>query len=409
MTRTSQAWAILVLTVLVATAAAGDADKPSHAHGGHGKRARDSAGVTSMDVYAQGDRVHLLVARRDGVDDGHAELQYLRSEDGGERWGEPVRVNLPNQPPPDIAHRGQDVQIAAAGERVVTVWTAEDAKDRFGRGALVVAISSDGGRTWQAGANPADDGKDIGRSFVDVAADEQGVFHLVWLDGRAGKGKGLIYARSTDGGATWSNNQVLVPVTCECCWNTLVAAPGGKLFVLYRAADPRDMALVRSDDGGRTWSTPVTVGGFNWAINGCPHVGGGLAVGSAGALHAFVWTGASERVGAYVLSSEDDGTRWSEPMSMGGGASWHPDVASNARGEVAAVWDAYTDDGTAVLSAFSRDGGRTWTAPTRLSADSASASHPRIFSTPSHGFRAIWTESSGGGATECRSARLSTR
>jgi hypothetical protein len=39
-------------------------------------------------------------------------------------------------------------------------------------------------------------------AFVDVAADAAGTFHLVWLDARggAGAGKGLRYARSTDGG-----------------------------------------------------------------------------------------------------------------------------------------------------------------------------------------------------------------
>lgn len=121
---------------------------------------------------------------------------YRGSEDGGEKWSEPVCVDK-GMPPPDKASRGMDAQIAGASDRLVAVWETKGT-DAWGGGPMATAISSDGGKTWKPGPNPADDGATSGHRFIDVAADEDGAFHLVWLDGRAGK-QGLQYARSGDG------------------------------------------------------------------------------------------------------------------------------------------------------------------------------------------------------------------
>jgi Neuraminidase (sialidase) len=260
---------------------------------------------------------------------------------------------------------------------------------------MAVALSSDGGKTWKPGGNPADDGQTGGHAFIDILADRQGVFHLVWLDTR-GPGKGLRYSRSTDGGATWSANVTLDPATCECCWNTLALGPGGQLAVLYRQRSPRDMALITSNDGGSTWGRPATVGEFNWAIDACPHVGGGLAYLSH-SLCAAVWTAKDASThGAYVLNSPDGGRTWSQPEHLGDSGSWHADLASDGAAEVWAVWDAYLDGGQAVFAARSGDGGKNWSSPQRLSEVGASATHPRVVWTPA-GFRAFWTQHQEGG------------
>jgi Neuraminidase (sialidase) len=361
-------------------------------------------GVTSMDVYAEGNRLHLLIARRTEPD--HApQLEYSRSDDGGETWTAPVSVDS-GQPPPEPAHRGMDAQVAAAGDRVVALWTTEGKADRFGRGPMACARSTDGGKTWSAGANPSDDGQAIGHAFIDLAADASGVFHAVWLDGRErdgasgastrpAAGKGLRYARSDDAGASWSANRTLDGQTCECCWNTIAVGRDGKLFVLYRDFEPRDMAIVCSDDAGRTWSRPVTVGEFNWTINGCPHVGGALALPADptnSQMYAAVWTAKDDTArGAYVLSSPDAGRSWSEPRLLGDARPWHPDIACGD-GEVVAAWDAYVEGGTAVFVSRSTAAGRTWSAPQRYNSESSSATHPRIVHTHT-GFRVFWTES----------------
>jgi hypothetical protein len=231
----------------------------------------------------------------------------------------------------------------------------------------------------------------------------------------AASGKGLRYARSTDGGRTWSKNATLDPECCECCWNSLLTLPGGVVHVLFRDRDPRDMALVSSADGGKTWSTPTPVGSFGWAFNGCPHVGGALAASDDGkSLNAVVWTAkGGDAVGVFALvgtmSNLGDGKSFALPVQLGGPQSSRPDIARGAGGRVVAVWDAYTEatadqpGGNAAFAAVSTDAGRTWSSPQRLSTAGASATYPRVMPI-ADGFRVFWTQQEPG-----KPAALSSR
>ena len=172
-------------------------------------------------------------------------------------------------------HRGTDPQIAATGDHLVAVWTSPGTS-KWGTGPLAVAVSRDGGRTWSRGGNPADDNSTDGHGFIDVAADPAGGFHAVWLDGRDGD-SGLRVASSADG-VIWRPNANVDAVTCQCCWNDLAVLGPGRLAVLYRDRDPRDMAVAISEDGARSWERRGVAGEFGWKVDGCPHVGGGLAV-----------------------------------------------------------------------------------------------------------------------------------
>ncbi|HEX8911909.1 MAG TPA: sialidase family protein [Humisphaera sp.] len=396
--------AVLLLVACSATTvfAAEPTTKP--ARGPHPRPA--VVGVDGLDVFADraAGRLHLLTVLKPG--DGHAALAYQRSDDAGATWTAPVPVGA-GQPEPTPSHRGADAQIAAAGDRVVAVWTTPGTIDRFGRGPMASAVSADGGRTWAPGPDPSDSGQATGHAFVDVAADADGTFHCVWLDSRTGD-KGLRYARSTDGGRTWSANQTLVGVTCECCWNALATGPGGRVWVLFRQRMPRDMAVVASTDGGKTWGPPVPAARFGWKMEACPHVGGGLALPpepDGRSLHAVVWTGGGGdgAIGAYVLTSPDLGHTWGEPTLLGDWKGTRPDVATAPRGRVAAVWDARTTepaggDGQAVFARTSVDGGKTWTEPRRLSRPEAAATHARVVPA-GDGFVVLWTESEQGKTT----------
>lgn len=400
------------------------------ADSGGGKRPRFQAdpglkGTDSLDVYADGATIHALLAEG-GQAQKTALLRYTRSEDGGETWSAPVAIDTGAAPLAPMK-RGNDVQIAASGTRLVAVWQTSGAGFR-GRGPLATAISNDGGKTWTAAPNPADDGSRGGHAFVDIAADASGAFHLVWLDdrtrgssagskephrlearspaaGASGKhrmhgskgGKsageatqGLRYARSTDGGRTWSRNATVDEKTCSCCWNTLAASPNGALYLLYRdAAGTRDMALAQSNDGGRRWRNVSPVGAFGWKFEGCPHVGGGLA--APGDLHSLVWTGEEHQSGMYYLRSGDEGSSWTAPLRIGESSAAHGDAAAMDPARIALVWDASDAQGAGVYAMDSGDNGQTWSQPRRLSAPGLTASHPRIVATP-FGFRVFWTE-----------------
>jgi len=380
-------------------------------------------GTLALDVWSDGsdgsggsggsERLHLLIAVSEEVTPGTPGLRHLASVDGGETWSEPVAVGE-GQAPPFSPHRGMDPQIAGRGDRLVAAWMIAGT-GFFGSGPIATAVSADGGRTWEPGPNPADHDSTEGHGFMDLAVDDEGVFHLVWLDNREGR-RGLRHAESSDGGRHWSSNATIDPETCECCWNTLALWADGTPAVLYRAKSPRDMALStrfpasgEGADPHPLWSQAVAVGGFGWRFEGCPHVGGGLAlVETEGerTAHAAVWTGQEGRTGVHHLWSRDGGLSWSEPLPFGESGASHPDLAAASDGRVAVAWSEPAEGGRRIRATGVGSGGVAGEEAVTLSSEGRFATHPRIVPAGG-GFRVFWTESHGqGGEHAWRSAFL---
>jgi hypothetical protein len=303
-------------------------------------------------------------------------------------------------PTPYQPHRTNDPQIASDGRRIVAVWGSVGRGFR-GSGPMVSAVSNDGGRTWRRAANPADDNRHDGHAFADLAA-RGGRFHLAWLDSRSGA-QGVRYARSDDGGASWSSNASVKAGSCECCWNTLMPAAERNVYLLYRGKGPRDMGLARSADDGVAWKNVGTVGAFDWQIEACPHTGGALALTGRGAserLHAVVWTGKQDVRGLHFLTSANRGASWREGARFGGELAQRADMASRGS-DLFAVWDESVGGQGAVFAARSYDAGESWSKPVRLSADGVSAAYPRVVAGQS-AMLVLWTEAAASGDGKLR-------
>ena len=348
--------------------------------------------VVSLDMHSAGDTIDLLTAETAAANSTPM-LWHRRSGDGGKSWSTPVRVGA-GMPVPHHPHRSNDPQIAANGRQLVAVWASAGRGFR-GSGPMVTALSNDGGRTWRRGPNPAADNRHDGHGFADVVA-RDGRFHLTWLDSRSGA-QGVRYARSADGGATWSANMSVRSGSCECCWNTLLPASDRDVHLLYRGKGPRDMGLMTSRDDGATWRSAGPVGAFNWQIDACPHTGGALArtiAGGASRLHAVVWTGKQGDRGVHYFASNNGGANWTAHARLGGEYAQRADLAARGN-ELAAVWDETVGQTGAVFLARSRNAGTEWGKPMRLSTEGASATYPRIAATRSN-LLIAWTETAGG-------------
>jgi BNR repeat-like domain len=342
--------------------------------------------ITTFDVYEDDGIAHLLVGGKMSAKDKQFAIRYVRSEDGGKNWLDPVTLtNLPTI----IAVRGNDIQLAAKGDKLLAVWQGKG--ELPGMGPLVSAYSEDGGKTWKQGTNPAINNAGD-QSHLDLIADQDGHFHAVWLEDPEENGyQSLRYARSDDGGKHWGKAATLDNSTCSCCWNTFAISPDNTLNILYRDMTPRDMTLQQSHDNGTTWQRASTVGEFGWKFDGCPHVGGGLVYdpNNPKQLHSLGWTGAEQKAGLYYLKSQDNGTSWSSPKKMGTSAI-HADIAA-FDGKLVALWDEMEAEGISIFYAKSEDDGNSWSSPTRLSEAKNAATHPRLVATK-HGKLALWTE-----------------
>lgn len=350
-------------------------------------------GVATLDLYADGSRLHLLVAETTAA--GEIPLLHYLSTDEGQSWEGPHPLAT-GQPAPFAPHRGFDPQIAAQGDSLVAAWTTAGT-DRFGSGPIATARSQDGGRSWEAGPNPADDGLTTGHGFLDLAVGPDRSFHLVWLDSRDGR-QGLRYTRSSDQGKTWVPNFTLQAGTCECCRNTLALDLSGQPAVLYRDHHPRDMKLIQAKNG--VWQSARIAGAFRWEFDGCPHAGGGLAFTASGG-HALVWTGREEQMGVHHIPPDGPSQR------LGDDSALHPDLAASAEGVLLAVWQQSADEGSAspLRYSLSKDEGRQWSPPRAIPEAGSRATHPRAVALPGS-FVVAWTETPEAGVSQWRTVRL---
>ncbi len=355
--------------------------------------------VAHFDVYAEGDTIHLLTGH--GKKGGPSILLYHRvSKDAGASWSKAVRVNAGTERL-SAHHPGENPSIAGNGNRIVVAWTAPRPNARRG-GLIQTAVSDDGGATWKNGPSPFSDAAGSQTFMRMVAAANSGgaaarAMHMVWLDSRDGR-QGLRYAKSDDLGASWGKDAALVPLTCDCCWNSVATRPaaGGasEVSVLYRGGDPRDMMHMASASGAK-WSAPSSIGGFDWRVNGCPHVGGAL-VARGNTLHTLVWTGKDGVLGLYHASLAGAGdagsaANWSKPKKLGTDDAKNADLTVMPDGSLVAVWDESTGRGSPLRMAKSTDG-TTWSAPETIAAH-REATHPRVVAT-STGAAVFWFEGS---------------
>lgn len=340
--------------------------------------------LLSYDVYADHQTIHALFAATT-IDPEQPYIGYLRSEDEGLHWSQPVAMSHHFDKALE-SKIGNDVQIAASGDQLLAI---EQVRGELpGMGPLQVLSSGDGGKSWAMASNPTDSDSD--QSHADLAADSHGRFHLIWLDDRDENGyQGLRYAGTDDLGQHWQT-QTIDDSSCSCCWNRLLITADDHLHVLYRDMEPRDMALAQSVDGGLSWQRSSTVGAFNWQFDGCPHNGGGLAASDPKNFYSLVWTGADNQAGLYHLQSADAGKSWTLPQAMiSEQPGFHSDIAAGNDGRILAIWDTRGAKSTVVFS-LSTDQGQSWTPPQTLSTAGA-ASFPRVLAT-ANGWLALWME-----------------
>lgn len=381
-----------------ASAPAAGEGHAQHGAAEHAKHAmRLPTGVVSLDVVAEGGKLHLLTGRHAGTE---TTIWHQVSTDDGRSWSTETQVQGPPGAGATVT-RGSDARLAVVGGKLVAVWMRHvEGAPHGGVGPMVSAHSSDGGKTWATLPGPAD-WPTGPHGFFTLGSDGK-TLHAAWLDSRDGKpsapgAQGLRYAFSTDAGETWSENATLDVASCACCWTTGKADAAGNFYVLYRDKQPSDMAIGVIEPKTHQWTRLATVGAFGWDFPGCPHIGGGLAIkgGKRPEIHAVVGTRKKENAGFYHLRSQDGGKSWSEPERLGDDTATHGDIALGKDGRLAAVWDMVdpeaNDGSVGVFVAISSDNGAHWTPARRLSPAQIMASHPRVVPTKS-GFLALWTE-----------------
>jgi len=246
--------------------------------------------------------------------------------------------------------------------------------------AVAAAVSRDGGKTWTNLSVIIADNAPNFQFFNDkesVTADptKSGVAYAVWdrlespnanpdanFHAVAYRGP-TFFARTTDGGLTWSSPKVIVDVPSlqQTIGNQIVVDPrNGTLYDFFDMITPPfnvtayKVAFVKSTDGGSTWTNPQIIADLRTVFVSDPNTGQSIRTGdiipepaidpNTGQLYV-VWQDSRFNGGQYdevaLSTSTDNGATWSAPIRVNtptGRPAFTPMVSVNSTGAVGVTY-----------------------------------------------------------------------
>lgn len=269
-------------------------------------------------LAASGDHVH--VAWPDDTS-GSRQVLYAKSADGGQTFGEAEA----------LGEGGSfNTEIAAFEDRVYAVWQAGE------NGTIILRASSDAGETFGGPVTIAADGIHP-ESYPKVAAYGSGV-HVAWV-----AEDGVYYAKSSDGGATFSEASKLSGD--ETAGEAQVAAYGDNVYVVWgglHATKVDSVGYAKSTDGGSTFAAPAQI--ESDALQAPSNVELAIAPTESGhTVYVAAQAAVSGNEEIMLLSSADGGATFTEPenLSNNSGVSECPSISISGT-DAFVVWE----DGT---------------------------------------------------------------
>ena len=288
---------------------------------------------------------------------GNLDIFFSRSTNGGATFSAPQ--DLSNS----IGH-SEIPQIAVDNSGNVNVAWQDDTPGNFD---VFFTRSTDGGATFSVPQNLShDNGASI---FVEIGLDSAGNINMVWQD-TTSLNSGILYTRSTDGGATFTLPQNLSNDSGSTQFPQLAVDSGGKINVVWEdnSSGNFEILFTHSTDGGASFSTPKNLSNSG-GLSSFPQIG----VDSGGNINTIWEDNTSGNFDIFFSRSINDGASFSTPQNLSNspGLSEFQQIAVDKVGNVNVVWSDFTPGNSDVFfsqfvvdddSVFSQlNGGNTFT------------------------------------------------
>jgi hypothetical protein len=306
--------------------------------------------------------IHLVYCKGDP---GHADVFYVRSNDGGSTFSKPLRVNSQDESVIFTGTvRGPQMALGKGG-RVHVSWMGSSSAEPKAKGRQTPMLYSrlnDAGVAFEPQRNLIQNypGLDGGGS---VAADDEGNVYVAWHAPEKEQNEAdrhVWIVRSQDEGKTFGPETMADPQplgACGCCGIRMSTGPGrGEVYVLYRSATKmvnRDMQLLASTDYGQTFKVALA---HPWKIGQCAMSTSAFTKSNGAILAAW-----ETRQQVYVATVRGDGVPVNEPAPAPGQGEnrKHPTLATNRAGQTVLAWTEGTGwekGGSVAWQVYDRDG-----------------------------------------------------
>ncbi|MBI3939771.1 MAG: hypothetical protein HY315_02950 [Acidobacteria bacterium] len=388
---------------------------------------------------------NIVVAYNDILQPVGASLSI--SNDAGRTW----KQVLPPVPP--LGGCFGDPVVAAGPGGVF--YFAQLGVNALGSSMAAVTKSTDGGTTWSpvsnATASRTNPSEQVDKEWIAVdntASPFRGNVYVSWsrFTFAFGERNGIGFVRSTDGGKTWSDFQLVgepADSTGGVQGSMIAVGPSGEVYVAYYDSRLPGIAVVKSTDGGLNFGPAVIAlqdtslrarilsGGFDLppfpslAVDGS----GGPGRGTVYITTQIKPSNPRDDSDVVLVKSTDGGATWSLPARVHSDTTdtdqFMPSAAVAPDGTLGLAWlDRRNDPANNVLldvyMTTSRDGGATFTSNRRVtSANWMLVPTPLTFRTHYHGdynqisageigFVVNWSDDRSGTDSDIEVAVLST-
>ena len=311
---------------------------------------------------------------------------WFFSTDAGSTWS-----GSEDNPPSIAADLGDPVAVFDLSGRAYYVCLGAVPSTTTGDGILVTS-TTDGGATWAPSTN-ADPTHGASADKEHACTDLSGTYpdnlYIAWTDFGV-TGSPVVFNRSTNKGATWGSRQVLQIGSNRGQGVHLASGPNGEVYVMWAhyttGTAEVGIGFAKSTNGGVSFSTPVVafpISGVRISNTSIAALNNTRASSfpyfdvdrSSGPRRGWIYAVTSELSNSqsdiFVRSSSDAGTSWSAPTRMNepdvqtGKWQWMASVAvDQSNGDLTVSYYSMDSVGTNFMTnryaAYSRDGGQTW-------------------------------------------------
>lgn len=320
-----------------------------------------NGGIQPQALIDERDVIHLVYFSGDPF---KGDLFYVRSEDGGTAFSDPIRVNSQQGSAAAAGNiRGAHIAVGFGG-RVHVAWNGSSvAQPRTpdGRAPMLYSRLDDAGHGFEPQRSLISSASGIDGGGA-IAADSSGNVYVFWhapLPGGKDEGDRRIWlAQSRDGGKTFEKEKLAFDQptgVCGCCGMNAFVDSRGVLYALFRSAYDavnRDMYLLVSGDHGQTFrATDLS----KWKVGYC--VMSSEAFARNGSTTLAAWETEKQ---VFYASVDGNGLAGSIIAAPGSGPNRkYPALALNARHEGLLAWTegmGWKKGGALAWQVFDRNG-----------------------------------------------------